>query len=116
MCNRYTPPEQAEIERFWALGHRSTPGWPRQIFPRSPGPFIRRAADAAEFQRELVVGQWGLIPWFAKEPRLAYSTNNARSEELTAKATYKQPWARGQRCRHLHSTPHCSPPCTTSRT
>lgn len=25
-------------------------------------------------------------------------TNNARSEELAAKATYQQPWAKGQRC------------------
>jgi putative SOS response-associated peptidase YedK len=46
----------------------------------------------------LVVGQWGLIPWFAKAALLPYATNNARSEELSAKASYKQPWARGQRC------------------
>jgi hypothetical protein len=50
--------------------------------------------DAA-YSRELVAGQWGLIPWFAKAAKLSYSTNNARSEELAAKATYKQPWARG---------------------
>ncbi len=25
------------------------------------------------------MGQWGLIPWFAKEPKLKYPTNNARS-------------------------------------
>jgi len=48
--------------------------------------------------REVVAGQWGLIPWFAKEARLSYSTNNARSEELANKASFKQPWARGQRC------------------
>ncbi len=46
----------------------------------------------------MVVGQWGLIPWFAKEPKLPYSTNNARSEELASKASYKTPWVRGQRC------------------
>ena len=45
-----------------------------------------------------MVGQWGLIPWFAKEAKLQYSTNNARSEELAAKASFKAPWARGQRC------------------
>ncbi len=28
-----------------------------------------------------MVGQWGLIPWFAKEPKLKYPTNNARSED-----------------------------------
>jgi putative SOS response-associated peptidase YedK len=45
-----------------------------------------------------VVGQWALVPWFAKTARLSYATNNARYEELSAKASYRQPWARGQRC------------------
>ena len=39
-----------------------------------------------------------MIPWFAKERTLKYSTNNARAEELAEKASYKMPWARGQRC------------------
>mgnify|MGYP006139751979 FL=1 len=59
---------------------------------------MRRAQDDAGYSRELVAGQWGLIPWFAKEPKLKYPTNNARSEELSQKASYKHPWARGQRC------------------
>ena len=46
----------------------------------------------------MVLGQWNLIPWFAKERKLKYPTSNARSEELAAKASYKHPWARGQRC------------------
>jgi putative SOS response-associated peptidase YedK len=97
MCNRYVSPADARIEREWAVGGR-TP-WPGGgVFPRSPGPFIRRARDDAGYSRELVVGQWGLIPWFAKAAKLPYSTNNARSEELAAKASYKHPWARGQRC------------------
>ena len=51
-----------------------------------------------QWQRCAFIGQWGLIPWFAKSPKLTYSTRNARSEELSAKATFKHPWARGQRC------------------
>lgn len=42
--------------------------------------------------------KWGLIPWFATEPKLTYPTNNARSEALAEKASYKDPWKRGQRC------------------
>lgn len=99
MCTRYIPPEVAEIERFWGLPRAHQPDlWPREIFPRAPGPFIRRRRDAVGYERELLVGQWGLIPWFAKEPKLKYPTNNARSEELEAKASYKDPWKRGQRC------------------
>jgi putative SOS response-associated peptidase YedK len=57
-----------------------------------------RARDDSGFSRGLTVGQWGLIPWFAKTAKLTFSTNNARAEELAAKATYKDPWKRGQRC------------------
>lgn len=41
-----------------------------------------------------MVGQWGLIPWFAKSAKLTYSTNNARFEEIAGKASYKQWWLR----------------------
>jgi putative SOS response-associated peptidase YedK len=82
------------MERFWRL--RPGQAWPRtEIFPRRPGPFIRHAADGG---RELVVGQWALIPWFAETPLLRYSTNNARFEEITRKASFKQAWADGRRC------------------
>lgn len=96
MCNRYVSPEQAAIERFWHIGRQNQPQWAKEIFPRAPGPFVRLGARAEE--RELAVGQWGLIPWFAKTAKLTYSTNNARSEEVATKASYKQSWLQGRRC------------------
>jgi len=101
MCNQYRTPESAEAERFWRIheGRGRRPLLPPiNVFPRSQAPFIRRARHETGYERELVVGQWALIPWFAKEPRLSYSTNNARGEELESKASYKDPWKRGQRC------------------
>jgi len=100
MCNRYISPSDYEIESFWHIGREDgRPRWlSAGVYPRSPGPFIRRARNATDYERELVVGQWGLIPWFAKSAKLTYSTNNARSEELAGKATFKDPWKRGQRC------------------
>jgi len=96
MCTRYITPDQAAIERHWHVGRDNPPRWPKtEIFPSRPGPFIRATADG---DREAVIGQWGLIPWFARSPKLTYSTSNARSEELAGKATFKHPWARGQRC------------------
>jgi putative SOS response-associated peptidase YedK len=91
------------VELYVKLGKRTGPTnqpplFPRQMFPRSPGPFIRRARHSTGYERELVVGQWALIPWFAKEPKLKFLTNNARSEELAEKASYRDPWKRGQRC------------------
>ncbi|GAA4400219.1 SOS response-associated peptidase [Quisquiliibacterium transsilvanicum] len=96
MCNRYVSPEQADIERFFEIGRRNPlPPWPRELYPRALGPFVRVDRNG---HRELVVGRWGLIPHFAKSPDIRYSTNNARGEELAQKPTYRTAWARGQRC------------------
>ena len=98
MCTRYITPETADIERHWHVGARQPVRWVHDMFPRYAGPFIRAARDRASAERELVVGQWSLVPWFAKTAKLTYPTCNARAEELAAKASYKLPWARGQRC------------------
>lgn len=62
--------------------------------PEAKEPFIRARQGA----RELIVGQWGLVPRFTDSLRLKFQTNNARSEEVANKATYRLSWARGQRC------------------
>lgn len=101
MCNRYISPDEAEIERFWHIGRRNQPKWWKlaEVYPRAQGPFIRTEQDAdGKLETSLVIGQWGLIPWFAKSPKLTYSTNNARSEEVTTKASFKQSWNEGRRC------------------
>jgi len=99
MCNRYTSPAEADIERFWHVG-RQNPlrWWDEALHPRGRGPFIRRSRDEVDYRKELVAGQWALIPPWAKEPTLKFSTNNARSEEVAQKASYKDAWRRGQRC------------------
>ncbi len=97
MCTKYVSPDDAAIERYWQV--RPGQGWPASnLFPRAAGPFIRRVAHGAAAARECVIGQWGLIPSFATEARVPYSTFNARFEELSRKASFKMPWARGQRC------------------
>jgi putative SOS response-associated peptidase YedK len=103
MCTRYISPEAGDIERHWQVGARNPPRWSRDMFPNYQGAFIRASsrspgASGAAPGLELVVGQWSLIPWFAKDRKLKFPTSNARSEELADKASYKHPWARGQRC------------------
>lgn len=97
MCTRYVSPEAAAIERAWHIG-RHTPWQGAEVFPQRLGAFIRAARDSSEPARELVIGQWGLVPWFAKSPKLTYSTCNARSEEMANKATFKDSWRHGRRC------------------
>ena len=97
MCNLYGSTKVAGIRKHWRPVNDLD--WDGGVVaPRKPGPFIRRTRDDAGYSQELVVGRWGLIPWFSKTSDIKYATNNARSEELTEKASYKHPWARGQRC------------------
>lgn len=98
MCTRYIPPDQAAIEQAWQIKGPARPPWARELFRHGQGPFIRRARNDAGYSRELVVGQWGLIPHFADTPNIAYSTINARSEEMATKPSYKLPWIKAQRC------------------
>ena len=42
--------------------------------------------------------RWGLLPHWAKDEKIAYSTFNARSEEFTTKPAFKNAWKKGQRC------------------
>ncbi len=42
--------------------------------------------------------KWGLIPHWAKDDKLQYSTFNARAEEFTTKPAFRDAWKRDQRC------------------
>lgn len=95
MCNRYVSPDEAAMERAWHIGRHNQPKWASEVYPRALGPFLRAKANTP---CELVVGVWGLIPAWAKTARLAYATNNARSEELSDKPTFRDAWKNGQRC------------------
>jgi len=47
--------------------------------------------------RELVSLHWGLIPHWAKEPKIGYSTINARAETIAEKPTFRDAF-RFRRC------------------
>lgn len=83
------------MESAWHIGRHNQPKWPSVVVPRGQGPFLRAATPG---QLQLVVGLWSLIPHWSNEPRLKFSTNNARSEELAAKPSYRDAWRNGQRC------------------
>ena len=77
------------------VGHRFQA---KGLYPKSRGTFIRRRADVVELEREAPGGTWVLLPWFAKTPEIEFDTVNARAEPVATAASYKAPWARGQRC------------------
>jgi putative SOS response-associated peptidase YedK len=56
------------------------------------------AVRSVEGKRVPKMMKWGLLPHWAKDEKLQYSTFNARAEEFTAKPAFRDAWKRGQRC------------------
>lgn len=48
--------------------------------------------------RRPVVMRWGLIPTWAKDLKIGYSTFNARADTLTTKPAFRGAWRAGRRC------------------
>lgn len=42
--------------------------------------------------------RWGLLPRWAKDEKLSYSTFNARADGIATKPAFREAWKRGQRC------------------
>jgi putative SOS response-associated peptidase YedK len=57
------------------------------VAPTQEMPIGRRAEESDG--RELVKAKWGLIPHWAKDTKLAYSTINARSETTANKPAFR---------------------------
>lgn len=95
MCNQYSPADPHLIALHFQVDPPTEPYKPG-IGPWGRGPFVRASLEG----RTAVVGQWALIGDNAREARspARIMTNNARSESLATKPTFRGPWARGQRC------------------
>jgi putative SOS response-associated peptidase YedK len=101
MCGRYVSPSQAAIERHFHLGRGQNNPFttrynvtPQQGNPAAYVPVIRHGADDVT---EWVTMQWWLLPYWAKEPRIKFSTFNARTDKVSSAASYRVPF-RKRRC------------------
>jgi putative SOS response-associated peptidase YedK len=103
MCGRFVPPNEAEIEAFWHIGRKNVRNpfrgdrfnvAPQQGNPRGHIPVIRADKDGT---LELTDMQWWLLPFWSKEPRIKYTTFNARIESVAASSSFREPFKR-RRC------------------
>ena len=109
MCGRYdlTVTAQELVARFGAavasLGDNSVgvtangnAEWrPRyNIAPSQRNPVVVRDASG---HNNIELMRWGLVPAWSREPKVPYSTINARVETLTSKPTFRKPLST-QRC------------------
>lgn len=69
------------------------PDWNKP--PTEPMLVAIRSEDGKRVPRMM---RWGLLPHWAKDEKLSYSTINARAEEFTTKPAFKDAWKWGQRC------------------
>jgi putative SOS response-associated peptidase YedK len=69
------------------------PSW--NIAPTDPMPVVRYDAKAGE--RSLDVMRWGLVPYWAKDIKIGYSTFNARAEEIDTKPAFREAFQK-RRC------------------
>jgi putative SOS response-associated peptidase YedK len=69
------------------------PDWNKP--PTAPMLVAIRSVDG---QRVPKMMRWGLLPHWAKDEKISYSTFNARSEDFTTKPAFRDAWKRGQRC------------------
>jgi putative SOS response-associated peptidase YedK len=62
------------------------------VYPGAMMPVI-----ISQSPKQAVMMKWGLIPFWAKDFRIAYSTINARAEEIELKPAFRKPF-KTQRC------------------
>jgi putative SOS response-associated peptidase YedK len=65
------------------------------IAPADVQPIVRLSRDTGE--RELAMMRWGLVPYWAKDVKVGFSSINARAETLTTSAVFREPFQR-RRC------------------
>ncbi len=65
------------------------------VAPQSLQPVVRLNGETGEC--ELKIMRWDLIPFFAKDAKIAYSTINAREEPVVTSPVFREPMKR-RRC------------------
>ena len=69
------------------------PSW--NVAPTDPLSIARY--DEKDRERSLEIMRWGLIPYWAKDIKIGYSTINARAEDVDTKPAFREPF-RQRRC------------------
>jgi putative SOS response-associated peptidase YedK len=98
MCGRYqNRAEKQRIAEAFRVGippsFEILPSY--NIAPQTDQPIVRLSRDSDE--RELALLGWGLVPFFARDPKIGYSTINARAETVASSPTFREAMKR-RRC------------------
>lgn len=101
MCSHYEAPTQAQLLiEFGVVPDRPVQ---TELWPGYTGPFLRRPhtedfKDEEGPEVEAIAGVFGLLPFWAKDTKLARRTYNARSETVAEKPSYRSAWKQAHHC------------------
>jgi putative SOS response-associated peptidase YedK len=54
-----------------------------------------RSQDGKRIPQQM---RWGLVPWWAKDIKVGFSSINARAETIDTAPAFRDAWKKGQRC------------------
>lgn len=85
------------VSKWFDIGPEDLPAFSPSFnaAPQSTQPVVRLNRDTGK--RELALMRWGLIPFWAKDPRIGLSTINARAETVGTNAAFREAFKR-RRC------------------
>jgi len=91
MCGRFARRSTQEVLADWFGVELEDMPWFAPTYnaaPQSTQPVVRLNRDSGD--REFALMRWGLVPFWAKDPKFGYSTINARAEEAPSKPAYRE--------------------------
>jgi putative SOS response-associated peptidase YedK len=88
MCGRYSlaTPAQNDLRARFALGESLEV---RQRFNVAPGDDVVTVTTSKEGEPRGELLRWGLVPFWAKDPKVGYKMINARAETVAEKPAYR---------------------------
>jgi putative SOS response-associated peptidase YedK len=98
MCGRFARRSTREVLADWfGVDLEDLPAFPASynIAPQSVQPVVRLATETGA--REFALLRWGLVPAWARDAKIGYSTINARAEEAANKPAFREA-LRKRRC------------------
>lgn len=96
MCVNYRSAAIAAIEAIIAGDVQADLFAPREVWPRYQAPVILRSRQTG--QPTAQVATFGLLPHWAKAPKIPQSTVNARSETVATLPSFRDAWRKAQFC------------------
>ena len=90
MCGRFARRSTREVLAEWfGIDLEDVPPFAPSfnIAPQSVQPVVRESRDSGK--REFALLRWGLVPFWAKDAKIGYTTINARAEEAATKPAFR---------------------------